>query len=571
MNQNRVMLIAAWLVVTALLWIQWGKETSAPVNIQVAATSQRFFAHDPDQTSNATLANTQVAIPDASPNSPLPQSRSADSGNGGLSVHVTTDVLQLTLDGRKVAAALLLQYPQTLEKGSPPVSLLSDDSSHPYDVVSGWASEFGSPVPGVAGFMPESPQTDYSLANGQDKLEVPFIWQKDHIVIRRVYIFYRYRYAVTVRDEVHNSGNQVWSGYIFRKLSRVPAEPDRSVSNPDSFSFNGVVWYSQDKGYERRAYKSYLDGGPLNSPITGGWIAFLQHHFFTAWIPQADQTSIYALSLDGLRDVADLRGPQFKVAPGQTVTTQARLWLGPKLVEAIGQEHVKGLNRVVDYSRFDVMALIGQALFWILSHLNGLLHNWGWSIIALVVLLRMAMYPLTAAQYRSAAKMRQFQPRLQQLKERFGEDRQKLQMAMMELYRKEKINPMGGCLPVLIQMPIFFSLYWVLVESVELRQAPWLGWIQNLTARDPYFILPALNIAIMWLTQKMTPTPPGIDPMSARMMQFMPLMFGVMMAFVPSGLALYWVVNGLLNLSIQWLMMRRHGESAPGVVRAGRS
>ena len=572
MNQNRVMLIVAWLVVAALLWMQWGKETNTPANVQVQTSSERILSHDPDEVKGASFAATHIAIPEAalSRNS-LPMGSASNDGVDQL-VHVETDVLQLTLDGRKVSTARLRHFPQTLDKGSPPVSLLMDDANHPYDVVAGWASESGSPVPGRGGFEPEKPQTKYKLADGQTQLDVPFIWKSNNgVVIRRVYSFYRNRYAISVRDEVKNLGDRVWDGYIFRKLSRVPAEPDRSVSNPDSFSFNGVVWYSQEKGYERRAFKDYRDTGNLNSAITGGWIAFLQHHFFTAWIPQANQTAVYVLSQDGLRDVAELRGPQFHVSPGQTVTTQARLWLGPKLVDAIAREQVKGLNRVVDYSRFDVMALIGQGLFWILSHMYGLFHNWGWSIIALVVLLRIAMYPLTAAQYRSAAKMRQFQPRLQQLKERYGEDRQKLQMAMMELYRKEKINPMGGCLPLLIQMPIFFSLYWVLVESVELRQAPWLGWIQNLTARDPYFVLPLLNLVIMWATQKLTPTPPGVDPMSARMMQFMPLVFGVMMAFVPSGLALYWVVNGLLNLSIQWLMMRRHGESAKGIIRIGRS
>jgi len=220
---------------------------------------------------------------------------------------------------------------------------------------------------------------------------------------------------------------------------------------------------------------------------------------------------------------------------------------------------------VVDYSRFSIMAIIGQGLFWVMNQVHKLVGNWGWAIIGLVILLKMALFPLANAQFKSQAKMRKFQPRIAQLKERYGDDKQKFQTAMMELYKKEKINPLGGCLPLLIQMPIFFALYWVLVESVELRQAPWLGWIQDLTARDPYFILPIINIAVMWFTQKLTPAV-GMDPMQQKMMQFMPLVFGVMMAFMPSGLVLYWVVNGGLSLLQQWWMIKKHGEDAPGKV-----
>ncbi|HHW4680795.1 MAG TPA: membrane protein insertase YidC, partial [Xylella taiwanensis] len=423
----------------------------------------------------------------------------------------------------------------------------------------GWISQINSPVPSWSTFHPEQPGVSYNLAHNQNRLVVPFIWTAANgVSIRRTFSFERGRYAIVIKDEIYNGGEIPWSAYVFRKLSRVPNILNRSMTNPDSFSFNGAVWYSEKSGYERRAFKDYMDDGGLNREIVGGWIALLQHHFFTAWIPQKDQASLYLLAQDGPRDIAELRGPAFSVAPGQSIITEARLWVGPKLVDQIAQEQVKGLDRVVDYSRFQLMAVIGQGLFWVLNHLNSLLRNWGWAIVGLVVLLRIVMYPLSAAQYKSAAKMRKFQPRLQQLKERYGEDRQKFQQAMMELYKKEKINPMGGCLPIVIQMPIFFALYWVLVESVELRQAPWLGWIQDLTTRDPYFVLPILNIAIMWTTQKLTPTPAGMDPMSERMMQLMPLIFGVMMAFVPSGLALYWVINGGLNLLIQWWMIRQH-------------
>jgi YidC/Oxa1 family membrane protein insertase len=562
MNQTRVFLLFAWLMVAVLLWMEWNKEKTAPSVPAVATAPAVPAAQDADVQTNVSAH----AIPQVGESAAAAVAATPASAVPAPLVTITTDVLRLKLDGRSVLDAELLKYPQSKQPGAQPVNLLTEEPAHPYNATSGWASDKGSAVPGIGGFRLEQGAGDLSLAEGQDKLVVPFIWNGGNgVSIRRSFIFERGRYAITIKDEISNNSGANWTGYIFRKLSRVPAIVDRSMTNPESFSFNGATWYSPEAGYERRAFKDYADDGGLNRQITGGWLALLQHHFFTAWIPQKDQASLYVLAQDGPRDIGELRGPAFNVAPGKSASTEARLWVGPKLVAAIAKEDVKGLNRVVDYSRFSFMAIIGQGLFWVLSHLHTLLHNWGWAIIGLVVLLRLVLYPLSAAQYKSGAKMRKFQPRLQQLKERYGEDRAKLNQAMMDLYKKEKINPMGGCLPVLIQMPIFFALYWVLVETVELRQTPWLGWIQDLTARDPYFILPLLNMAIMWATQKLTPTP-GMDPMQAKMMQFMPLVFGVMMAFMPSGLVLYWVVNGGLGLLIQWWMIKKHGESPTQII-----
>ena len=232
----------------------------------------------------------------------------------------------------------------------------------------------------------------------------------------------------------------------------------------------------------------------------------------------------------------------------------------PKLVANIQSQQVPGLERAIDFSRFSIMATLAGWLFWVLAKLHGLFGNWGWAIVGLVVIIKAVMFPLSAAQYKSMAKLRKFQPRMAQLKERYGDDRQKLQQAMMELYKKEKINPVGGCLPLLVQMPVFLALYWMLAESVELRHAPWILWIDDLTARDPYFVLPVINMALMWATQKLNPMT-GIDPMQAKMMQFMPLVFGVMFAFFPAGLVLYWVTNAGLGLAQQWWMIRKYSEA----------
>lgn len=562
MNQPRVFLLFAWIAVAALLWMQWDRDKTAA-----------NAALSPSVAANGTvggLNDRQVPQAQSSDHGVVSQADQQSALAASL-ITVETDVFRLILDGQTISLVSLIKYPESLQAHASPVTMLKTEGPDPYTAITGWASHSADNAPLPGAFKPEQSQTQYRLADHQATLAVPFIWlSPDGVRIRRTFFFDRGRYAIRIRDEVMNASQHVWRAYIYRKLQRVPTALSRSMSNPDSFSFNGVVSFSPKNGYERLAFKDFGESDH-SEQIQGGWFAFLQHHFFTAWIPQADQPAIYLQGQSGMQSAAELRGPEFSLAPGQTATTQARLWVGPKLVKQIQQESVPGLDRVVDYSRFSLLTIIGQGLFWILSHLYDLFHNWGWSIIGLVVLLRAVMYPLTAAQYKSSAKMRQFQPRLQQLKERFGEDRQKLQQAMMELYRKEKINPMGGCLPIFIQMPIFFALYWVLVESVELRQAPWLGWIHNLTARDPYFVLPLFNIAIMWVTQKLTPAPAGMDPMSARMMQFMPIVFGLMTAFVPSGLALYWVVNGALNLLIQWLMIQQHGESAKKIIRTNAS
>jgi YidC/Oxa1 family membrane protein insertase len=368
---------------------------------------------------------------------------------------------------------------------------------------------------------------------------------------------------VTVSDQVINAGTTPWTAFVYRQLERIPPLVKSGMTNPESFSLSGATWYSADAGYNRRPFKNYLDDGKVDQQISGGWIAMVQHHFFSAWIPQKEDkvnVSLGSRTINGVpSNSISEAGPGVNVAPGQQAVTTARLWVGPKLVNKIKEQNVPELDRAVDYSRFAMFAVIGRGLFWILSHLHSLLGNWGWSIIGLVVLVKLALWPLSAAQYRSANKMRQFQPRIAQLKERYGDDRQKFQMAQMELYKKEKINPMGGCLPILVTMPIFLALYWVLNESVELRQAPWFAWIQDLTARDPYFILPALNMLVMWRTQKMTPAV-GMDPMQQKMMQFMPLVFGGMMAFFPSGLVLYWVTNGSLGLLQQWWLGRHMGK-----------
>ena len=560
MNQTRTFLIFAWLMVVALLWVNWNKEQAAAPAAAPATTAAATSVPSVSGTTVPSLPSVPAA-PSAATMSATPDSVAAGAAP---TVTVTTDVLRVTLDGGAIHSADLLRYPQSTEAGSAPVRLFADDAAHFFQAQSGWGSSTGPAPTHEAGFVPEASQRDFNLAAGSSTLAVPFAWHgANGVSIRRTYTFTRGDYAVSVRDEVINAGSAPWQGYVYRQLLRVPPQVPSGMTHPESYSFHGAAWFNGKDKFDKRKFADYGEDAQLDARQTGGWIAMLQHHFFAAWIPAANDASTFSTAMmPGNQALIRELGPGVSVAPGASVSTQARLWVGPKLVKQIEAQQVPGLERAVDFSSYAIMAWLAGLLFAVLSFLHGLFGNWGWSIIGLVVLIKLAMYPLSAAQYKSAAKMRRFQPRIEQLKERYGDDKQKFQMAMMELYKKEKINPVGGCLPVLVQMPVFLALYWTLLESVELRQAPWIGWIHNLTAPDPFFILPAINIAVMWATQKLTPSP-GMDPMQKKMMQFMPLVFGVMMAFFPAGLVLYWVTNGGLGLLQQWWMTKRHGQPLP--------
>jgi YidC/Oxa1 family membrane protein insertase len=553
MNQTRVFLLFAWLMVATLLWMEWGKERAAPAAATPAATRAVPGAGAVPATP---ATGTVPAAPLAAPASGTP------AATPGV-VTVQTDVMRVVLDGGEVRQADLLAYPGAgAERG--PVRLLDADAARYFVAQSGWISATHPAPTHQSGFVPAGTERTYALADGAPRVDVPFVWQGPNgVTIRRTYTFARGQYTVQVRDEVANAGSAPWQGHVYRQLGRVPRAPaNAGPMSAESYSFQGAAWFT-GSDYERRDYEDYADEPALSQAVTGGWVAMLQHHFFAAWIPQAtDATTIQTAMAPipgGQASIIREVGPGLSVAPGQRGETTARLWIGPKLVSQIQAQNVPGLERAIDYSGISVFATLAGWLYAVLSWLHGLTGNWGWAIVGLVVLIKIALLPLANAQYRSMAKMRRLQPKLAELKERYGEDRQAFGMAQMELFRKEKVNPLGGCLPILVQMPIFLALYWMLSESVELRHAPWIGWITDLTARDPYFVLPAINLAVMYTTQKLSPMT-GVDPMQQKMMMFMPIVFGVMFAFFPAGLVLYWVTNGLLSLAQQVYFLRKYGD-----------
>ena len=553
--------------------MEWSK---APVPGATPTT-----ATTPDANTTLAGATPSAALPAAGAGAPLPAAgitalpgiapivTAAEAATQPITI--ANDMLRLTVDlhGGRLIDSQLLQY--TLEKkpGSPNVHLLSSAPTLYYVADAGLISVDGkNPQRELdAQFRTKSGASDYELAPGAAAIAVPLWWTDpiSGLTVQRTLTLKRGSYVLELSDQVANTGSAMHRVYPFVALARVapPPPPKHSfMTSPETFSFVGAAWYTPEDKYQKAKLSDFVDEKPPANEVLGGWIAMLQHHFASAWVPLENEKQVRLETSVGTHNGAPLYSirsiaPPLDVAPGTSRTHQSRLWVGPKL-QAPMAALAPTLKLSVDYG---VFTFIAQPLFWLLSWLHLLFGNWGWAIIAIVVLLKLALYPLSAKQYQSMAKMRAVQPRIEALKERYGDDKQQFQVAMMELYKKEKINPLGGCLPMLIPIPIFLGLYWVLLETVELRHAPWMGWIQNLTAADPYFILPALNLVVMYLTQKLSPMP-GMDPLQKKMMQFMPLVFGVMMAFFPAGLVLYWVTNGLLGLAQQWWMIKRHGPKA---------
>jgi YidC/Oxa1 family membrane protein insertase len=472
-------------------------------------------------------------------------------------ITVTTDVLEIEIDltGGTVVSARLLDYPMVLSDPDTKVNLFSGQGDHMFIAQSGLLSQQSAPNH-TSPF--QSTRLDYKLASGADEIRVPLVWESpDGLRVSKTFIFKRDHYDIGVQYQVTNNSGALWAGSRYDQLQQsVPGDEDSGgFTNPGRYSFRGLGFYSPEDKFEKVAFDDVADE-PFNKTYSGGWLAMIQHYFFTAWIPPENEETSYStkeLKTEGWpRYIARNVSPQQQVAPGGLGEFSSRLYVGPKLQDRIPQV-APGLEHTVNYGIFTVFS---KPLFWLLEKIHNVVGNWGWAIVLLTILVKGAFFKLTEAQYKSMARMRKLQPRIDQLKERYGDDRQRMSQAMMEMYKKEKVNPLGGCLPILVQIPVFIALYWVLLESVELRQAPFILWIENLSDRDPYFVLPLLNAAFMFATQRLTPAA-GMDPMQRKMMNMMPLVFSVMFAFFPAGLVLYWATNAGLSLAQQYYITRK--------------
>lgn len=465
---------------------------------------------------------------------------------GTATVRVMTDVfsIEISTQGGTLQSAALINYPVAKDEPDKLVELLSVEPSNFGLLQTGLRIVGEGEEPNHLAMF-RSGRDTYRL-DGADELIVPMRWQSaEGIIVDKRFHFRRGSYAITIEQEITNGGEGLWRGAEYAQIQRYSKTQERSMFNVDSYSFSGPIIYNGEKS-EKLKHDDLLDDGPTRLKSQAGWFGSIQHHFLSAVVPERGTEQSYSVSVRGDRSTASAIGQAQTVAPGSSRTFTTVVFIGPKLQKQLEQID-ETLKLTVDYGW---LTIISQPLFWLLSFVFGFVGNWGVAIILVTFLIKLAFYKLTESSGRSMAKMRNLQPRMKAMQERYKDDKQALSAAMMELYKREKVNPLAGCLPILIQMPFFLAFYWVLLESVEMRQAPFALWITDLSTKDPYFILPLIMGVAMFMQQKLNPAP--ADPVQAKVMQIMPIMFTAFFAFFPSGLVLYWVTNTLLSIAQQW-------------------
>lgn len=543
MDNQRLILFIVFSFSLLLLWEAW-QDKNAPAPVPAVTSAPATGAPTPSEALKAT----------APPATPPPVF------GKGLRAIVETDVLHAVIDanGGDLRELQLLSYSETEDKDKT-FTLFEDSQTQPYVAQSGLIGE-GMPThrsqfqlnPGI-----------YRLAGGAVQLEVPVVWSDPATGVRveKTYIFKRGSYQIDVRTRVVNGSAQPLDLTPYFQFTRHGEAP-----RGESFflyTYTGPAFYTDANKFQKVPFKDIQDGKTgFDKTADNGWVGMVQHHFVSAWLPEGSvKREYYTRALgDGLYSAGVILA-EGMLAPGQQKTFTVPLFAGPQK-QTILEKTAPGLELVRDYGWLTPLA---YPIYWSLEKIERLVGNWGWAIIILTFLLKLALYPLSAAGYKSMARMKKLTPRLQKLKETYGDDRAKLHQSMAEMYKTEKINPLGGCLPILIQIPVFIALYWVLLAAVEMRGAPWLGWITDLTAPDPWYILPVIMGITSILQVKLNPQP--MDPMQAKIMMIMPVAFTVMFIFFPAGLVLYWVVNNILSIAQQWAINKQvegGGKTASG-------
>ena len=530
MDSQRNILLIALALVSFLLFQQWQvAKNPAPQAVEQAQNSSTLTAP-----SMADELDPAPAVTNAS----------------AKTITVKTDVLTLSIDtvGGDVVKAELNKYDAELNSEDPFV-LLKDIPGHQFIAQSGLVGPQGIDLSSNNRPNYTVSADTFALADGQDELRIPMTYQANGLEYTKTFILKRGSYALDVEfDVVNQSGNNATLG-MYAHLRQNLLDAGGSLAMP---TYRGGAYSTQDTRYKKYSFDDMQDRN-LSLPLVNGegWAAMIQHYFASAWIPRdAAGSNLYTRVIGNLGDIG-VRMPNKNIANGEKATFLATLWVGPKLQDEMAAV-APNLDLVVDYGW---LWFIAKPLHMLLSFIQSFVSNWGVAIICLTFIVRGAMYPLTKAQYTSMAKMRMLQPKLQAMRERIGDDRQRMSQEMMELYKKEKVNPLGGCLPIFLQMPIFIALYWSLMESVELRHSPFFGWIHDLSAQDPYYILPLLMGVSMFMIQKMSPTT-VTDPMQQKIMTFMPVMFTFFFLFFPSGLVIYWLVSNIVTLIQQTLIYK---------------
>jgi YidC/Oxa1 family membrane protein insertase len=550
MDNPRIFL---WLALLFLVWLNvdaWMKDygrgsAPAPAAVEAPAGPPVSSLTESLPSVGAPAATTETgAAPTSVPGDPGPVT--------GATIHVVTDVLDMdiSLAGGDIVRADLLDYPLKKDDPDTKVRLFNTDSADSlYLYQSGLTTgQAGREEPNHKARYTAA-ASEFRLEPGQDELAIPLAWSDGTgVAVTKSFLLRRGHYAVDVRYDIRNASAEPLALAPYAQLLRHWVPVERSMFNVESYAFRGPAVYDGEKYSKLKVDDE--DDQQFTQTVTGGWIAALQHHFVAAIVPPAGQAYRFALKVQDKDYLLRAIGPTQTVAAGASGQFEETLFVGPKLQAQLAETGPE-LQRTADYGK---LTILSQPLFWLLDKVHGFIGNWGWTIIIVTFLIKLAFYKLAETSGRSMAKMRTAAPRMKAIQERFKDDREGQARAMMELYKREKINPVAGCLPMLVQIPFFLAFYWVLLESVEMRQAPFMGWIQDLSSRDPFFILPLLMGGAMFLQFKLNPTPP--DPVQAKVFAFMPVIMTAMFAWFPAGLVLYWLTNTVLSIAQQWKINR---------------
>jgi len=549
MDIKRTILIVALAIVAYVMVLKWNQDYG-----QAALPTQ-----------NVAASKTAPALPDTVPGTNTPASADVPSANAEANqvaptpvavskdlIWVKTDVLNLAIDpnGGDIVQLNLPEYPRRQDMPDIPFQLFDNGGERTYLAQSGLTGANGPDARSSGRPLYAADQKSYQLTEGQNELVVDLKFSDAGVNYIKRFTLARGEYDLKVNYLIDNGSAQAWNGNLFAQLKRDDSSDPSSSTATGTATYLGAALWTTSEPYKKVSMKD-IDKGSFRETVQGGWVAWLQHYFVTAWVPAHGDSNTVMTRKDSQGNyIVGFTGPTLNVPAGAKAETGATLYAGPKVQEKL-KELSPGLELTVDYG---ILWFIAQPIFWLLKHIHSLIGNWGWSIICLTILIKLLFFPLSAASYRSMARMRAVAPKLAALKEQHGDDRQKMSQAMMELYKKEKINPLGGCLPIVVQMPVFLALYWVLLESVEMRQTPWMFWITDLSIKDPFFILPIIMGATMFIQQRLNPAPP--DPMQAKVMKMMPIIFTFFFLWFPAGLVLYWVTNNTLSILQQWYITR---------------
>ena len=560
MEQQRLFLTVGLFFLLYLAYDAWQVEFGpkpAPVPYTETATNSNASAGVPVG-SDSVAAIPQSTAPSSSSSIPsaaiTPVTKAVKQAQR---VVIKTDVLYVEIDsqGGDVRVVDLVKYPRKSKNDTKAFRLMSDGNEDLFIAQSGFAGKRNNNDGTVIAAPNHNSiykveKTLYKLADGKESLKVSLYWNSpDNVLFIKSYEFKRGSYEIKASHTIRNNSGKTWRGNLYQQLQRL----DYKDENQSSFiyTYTGGVIYSPEEKYEKIKFSDMEDEN-LKRDVKDGWAAIIQHYFLAAWVPPVGtEQNYFTRDLGNSRYILGMKAAkETRVATATDSTLENILYVGPKIQQEL-EKIAPGLELTVDYG---VLTFIAKPIFWLMTKIHNIVGNWGWTIILLTMLIKLVFYKLSEASYKSMANMRKVQPRLAAMKERFGSDRQKMNQAMMKMYKEEKINPLGGCLPILVQIPVFISLYWVLLESVELRQADWIFWYTDLSTKDPYFVLPLLMGITMFIQQKLNPPP--MDPMQAKIMSALPIVFTVFFAFFPSGLVLYWVVNNTLSIAQQWYITK---------------